>query len=131
MRGPGNVAGADKEHQVARLRRGAHRFPQRLQRLDEFGLLTLGAHRLGQQQAVDAGDLRFAGAIDFRQPEFVRVRKTAREFLQQMLRARVAMGLEGDQQAAGAETLQGLQGRGNLAGVMPVIIEQAEAPIRK
>src|SRR5207244_12380364 len=46
------------------------------------------------------------------------------EFLEQMLRARVAVRLKGDQQAARAQTFQGLERRRDFVRMMTVIVEQ-------
>src|SRR6185503_8660613 len=46
-----------------------------------------------------------------------------------MLRARIAMRLKGNQQAARAQTFQRLERRHDFAGVMAVIIEQAKAGV--
>ena len=80
VRGSGNVAGAEKQHQVARLHRRAHGAGQIIQPPDKFDRSAPGAHGFGEPRAVDAGNFRLVRGIDFRQPEFVRVAETSREF---------------------------------------------------
>ena len=78
--------------------------------------------------AVGAGDRRLAGGVHLVDDERVGVGEHLRELVEQVARARVAMRLEGEHDAAAGPALAGgLDRRGDLGRVMAVVVDERDA----
>ena len=89
--------------------------------------MAVRAHRLGERRGLDAGDLVLAGGVDVRQHEHVGVVEGAREVVEEIARARVAVRLEGDHDAAGVHLARGGERRADLGRVVAVVVDHAHA----
>src|SRR6266481_6486695 len=122
--GAADVAGADGQDGVE----GAC-FAQQV--LDAFlhgagveDILVPGfANRGGQSFAGDAGNGRLACRVNVGEHQHVGLVEGAAEFVPEMLRARVAMGLEEHQQAIEFADARGFQCHADFGGVMAVIVD--------
>src|SRR5712675_2835950 len=131
LRGLGDVSRAQKQYQISWLHRRAERLPQCVERGCQLDGLALSTDRLREEAAIDAGNFRLAGGINLGQPQPVRLLETGGELLKQKLRAREAMRLKCDEQSARAELFESAQGRRDFAGMMAVVVEDAETMVAK
>lgn len=120
-----DVARAEEEDEVAGTHFGAHGGDEVVEDGHEARGLAAGAHGVGEDAAVDAGDFRFARCVNLGEPEAVGVAETGGELREQAARAGEAMRLERDEQTPAAELFQRPQRRGDLARMMAVVIVDA------
>src|SRR3546814_8992966 len=74
----------------------------------------------------------FAGRVDLGEQQGIRFGEDRREILEQIASARIAMRLERHHQSAlRVRGAHGLEGRRDLARMMPVVIDQDEAAFRQ
>src|SRR5713101_785421 len=122
--GAADVAGTDGQDGVERTR-----FAQQV--LDAFlhgakvehVFVASLANGGGQGFAGDAGDSRLAGGVNVGEHQHVSLIKGAAEFVPQMLRARVTVRLEEQQQAIELANARGFERGADFGGVMAVIVD--------
>src|ERR671923_241597 len=73
-----------------------------------------------------ARDGRFAGRVNVGQHKKVGLVEGAAKFVPKMLRARVAMRLEEDEEAVELATAGGIEGRTDFGGMMAVIVDDGD-----
>ena len=69
----------------------------------------------------------FAGCVDVRHHQNVRLIKRAAKIFPEVLRARVAVRLEEDQQALVIAAARGVERGANFGGMMAVVVDQGDA----
>ena len=90
----------------------------------------LSGHAQGARQgtAVGGDDRRFAGGVDFGEDQGIDRVQDADKILEAVARARVAVRLESEQQAAAGESAtRGGNGRFHFGRVVAVVVDQSEA----
>ena len=75
MRGFRDVAGTEKQNQIARLQRRAQRAHDISQGGHVIDRLPMRSNSFGERRAIRPGDFRLTRGIDFGQEKFVRVGK--------------------------------------------------------
>ena len=86
-------------------------------------VVAVRVDRVGERLARRARDGRLAGRVDVGDDEHVGLVEGARELLEERLRARVAVRLEGDDDAAVEARLRGVERRLDLGGVVAVVVD--------
>ena len=96
-----DIAGAERQHQIAILDHGFERFRNFLHALEEYRLnLAACADRASQRTTVSAFNRRFACGLDLAEQQCISLREDFAEILEQIARTRVAMRLEHNHHAA-------------------------------
>ncbi len=130
LRDAADRTGAHGEHHVAGLRDAADRVGHRRRCPRRTPARTCPrAHaRARATRPSAASDRRFARGIDLGQQQHVGAGQHLHEILEQVARARVAVRLEGEHQAAARKgDARRLQRRRHLRRVMAVVVDQREA----
>jgi hypothetical protein len=103
------TSGADGQHGIAGSRFAEDVFDARLHRAREHHILVAGgANGVGQPLAADSLDRGFARRVDFGQHQDIGLIERTTEIIPEVLRARVAMRLEKNEQAAKAAAARGI-----------------------
>ena len=124
-------AGAHRHQHVAGLEHGAERFIERLDLFHENGLdLAARAHGAADGAAISGRDRLFACGIDLGDQQRVTAGEHGRDVVEQVARARVAMRLESQHQAAaGVALADGVERGSDLGGMVSVVVDDADAPV--
>src|ERR1700685_2547596 len=84
--------------------------------------MAMGPNGLGEGLAGGTLDRLLAGGVDVGHEEKVGLVERAREFVEEKLRAGVAVGLERDDDTSIEATLRGIESRLDLRRVVPVVV---------
>ena len=111
----------------------AHRLGDVADLVDEQRLdVAADADRARQRTAVGGDDRRLAGRVDVGQHERVDGRQHAREILEQVARARVAVRLEREHEAPAREAAaRRVEHRGDLGRMVAVVVDQRRSGRRR
>src|SRR5579859_237509 len=126
-----DVPCSNRDHGVA----GSHFAKQLLDALLQRGaignvLVTGGTNPFRQCRACDSPNGRFAGGVDIRHDQHVRLIEGAAEVVPQVLRARKAVWLKEHQQTVVAAATRGLERGSNFHRMVTVVIDQSNAAHR-
>src|SRR5579875_3707360 len=120
----GDVARPEREHEVARVHHLEQRLGERRAGRDEADVEVAAApQRLIERLARHALDPVFARGVDLGEQQHVRVVEGVEELGEEILGARVAMRLEGDDQPAREALARRAQRRADLGRVVPVVVD--------
>src|SRR5712672_2048477 len=122
--GAADVTGADGQDGVQGARLAQQEFDAFLHGTEIEDILVAGfADGIGQRFAGYARDGRLAGSVDVGDNQNVGLVERAREFVPEMLRARVAVRLEKHQETIELADARGFQGGADLGRVMAVVVD--------
>src|SRR5229473_7022443 len=122
--GAADVTGADGQDGVEWASLVQQELDALLHRAKIEDILMAGfANGIGQGFASYAGDGWLAGGVNVSNNQNVGLVERAREFVPQMLRARVAMRLEKHQQSIELANARGFQRRTDLSRVMAIVVD--------
>src|SRR6266404_1125132 len=122
--GSADVSGTDREDGVAGPGVLQQKFDGFLHGTNVMDVFVSGLANSGNKGfAGDARDRRFAGRIDVREDEQVGLIEGAAELIPEMLRARIAMRLEKNQQAVKLTAASSFERGANLRRVVTVVVD--------